>query len=96
VAIIASLVADPILEHFRAGKASGGGIASVPWIDAKVTVSTVKLASKLVALRVADAISRLHITPMQLAHPQLFLEVFHRKPIRVVCPCCDVYSSWCI
>jgi len=57
VAIVARLVAHSILEHFRAGSTSRGGVASVPRVDPKVAVPAVKLAGKLVALRVADTIS---------------------------------------
>ena len=96
MAIVARLVTDAILEHFRAGSTSRGGVASVPRVDPQVAISAVKLASELVALRVADPIPGLYIAPLQLAHPQLLLEVFYGKPIRVICPCCDVHPSWCI
>lgn len=57
VAIIARLVADSILEYFRARSTSRGGVTSVPRVDSQVAVSSVKLASKLVALRVADSVT---------------------------------------
>jgi len=76
--IVTGRVTDTVLEYLSTGLSIRGGIAALPGVHTEVAVTFVKLAGKLVTLRVALPVAGLGVAVVEPAVPLLLLIVQHQ------------------